>query len=173
MRRRQQGVAKDSLNNYNFTPCLSLNINYLSACRPTQCRPVPLSCCPSPCCPLPSSCHPLPSSCQPSPLSCPPLPYHPPLSCHATVSLIVPRLSRAGWLLHRFLFFCANVSSAGWLLNHRLSRRIAASLVTLTPLSSRSPSQIAPSLSHSAAPLSLRLSLASKLSSAPAALVYC
>jgi hypothetical protein len=135
-------------------------MNYLSTCRPTQCRPVTLSCCPSPCRPSPSSCHPSPSSCHPSssschpsPSSCPPLPYHPPLSCHATVSLVVPRLSRDGWLLHRLLSFCANISSAGSLLNHRLSRRIAASFVTPTPLSSRRPSRIAPSLSHSTAPL--------------------
>ncbi len=152
---------------------MSININYFLKCRPTQYRPVPLSCCPLPCRPLPSSCHPLPSLCHPSPSSCPPLPYHPPLSCHATVSLVVPQLSQAGWLLHCLLSFCANVSSAGWLLNHHLSCRIAASLITPTPLSSRHPSCIAPPLSHSAAPLSSRLSLTSKLSSAPAALVYC
>jgi hypothetical protein len=64
-------------------------------------------------------------------------------------------------------------SRAGWLLNRRLSCRIATSLVAPLPLSSCRPSLVALSLSYCAAPLSLRLSCASDLMSAPAALVYC
>ncbi len=36
----------------------------------------------------------------------------PPLSCRATVSLLVLHLSRAGWLLHRLLSRCATISLA-------------------------------------------------------------
>jgi hypothetical protein len=90
---------------------LTLN-NFLScrllSCRPTQCRLVPLSCRPSPCHPLPLLCHPLPLS-RP-PLPCHPLPYHPPLSCHATVSHVTLLLSCAGWLLHCLVSRCSNVS---------------------------------------------------------------
>jgi hypothetical protein len=88
----------------------ALNLNNFLSCRlpsrrPTQCRLVPLSCRPSP-----SLYHPLPSSCPPLP--CHPLPYHPPLSCHVTVSHVALRLSCAGWLMHRLVSRCANVSLA-------------------------------------------------------------
>jgi hypothetical protein len=90
-------TSMKALNLNNFLSCL------LSSHRPTQCRLVPLSCHPSP-----SSCHPLPSLC-PS-LPCHPLPYHPPLSCHATISHVALRLSCAGWLLHCLVSRCSNVS---------------------------------------------------------------
>jgi hypothetical protein len=85
------------------TSMKALNLNNVLSCRflsrrPTQCGLVPLSCCPSPCHPSPSSCHPLLLLCPPLP--CHPLPYHPPLSCHATVSHVALHLSCAGWLLH-------------------------------------------------------------------------
>jgi hypothetical protein len=93
-----------ALNLNNFLSCR------LSSPRPTQCRLVPLSCCPSPCHPLPLSCHPLLSLCPTLP--CHPLPYHPPLSCHATVSHVTLCLSCAGWLLHCLVSCCSNVSLA-------------------------------------------------------------
>jgi hypothetical protein len=83
-----------------------------------------------------------------------------PLLCWLVVAL--PRLS----LLQR-------LSRSGWLLNFRLSCRIATSLVAPLPLSSRCLSLFTLSLSCCAAPLSLRLSCASDLTSAPDALVYC
>jgi hypothetical protein len=97
------------------TSMKALNLNNFLSCRlslrrPTQCRLVPLSCRPSPCHSLPSLCHPLPSSCPP--LQCHPLPYHPPLSCHATISHVTLRLSCAGWLLHCLISRCSNVSLA-------------------------------------------------------------
>ncbi len=82
-----------------------------------------------------------------------------PLLCWLVVAL--PRLS----LLQR-------LSRAGWLLNRCLSCRIATSLVALLPLSS-CLSLFTLSLSYCAMPLSLRLSCANDLMSAPAALVYC
>jgi hypothetical protein len=102
MRRRVTSMKALNLN--NFLSCRLLS------CRPTQCRLVPLSCRPSPCHPSPSLCHPLPSSCPPLP--CYPLPYHPPLSCHATVSHVALRLSCAGLLLHCLVSCCSNVSLA-------------------------------------------------------------
>jgi hypothetical protein len=97
------------------TSMKALNLNYFLSCRlsprrPTQCRLVPLSCCPSPCHPSPLSCHPLPSLCPL--LRCHPLLYHPPLSCHATVSHVALHLSCAGWLLHCLVSRCSNVSLA-------------------------------------------------------------
>jgi hypothetical protein len=97
------------------TSMKALNLNNFLSCRllsrhPKQCRLVLLSCRPLPCHPSPSSCHPLPSSCPPLP--CPPLPYHPPLSCHATVSHVALRFSCAGWLLHCLVSCCSNVSLA-------------------------------------------------------------
>ncbi len=83
-----------------------------------------------------------------------------PLLCWLVVAL--PRLS---------LLQC--LSCVGWLLNHCLSCRIATSLVALLPLSSCHLSLFMLSLSYCAAPLSLRLSCTSDLTSALAALVYC
>jgi hypothetical protein len=93
-----------ALNSNNFLSCR------LSSRRPMQCRLVLLLCRPSPCHPSQLSCHPLPLSCPPLP--CHPLPYHPPLSCHATVSHVALRLSCAGWLLHCLVSRCSNVSLA-------------------------------------------------------------
>ncbi len=84
-------TSMKALNLNNFLSC------HLSSRRPMQCHLVPLSCHLSPCHPLPPSCHPLLLSCPPLP--CHPLPYHPPLSCHTTVSHVTLRLSCAGWLL--------------------------------------------------------------------------
>jgi hypothetical protein len=93
------------------TKALNLN-NFLScrilSCHPMQCRLVPLSYRPSSCHPLPLLCHPLPTLCPPLP--CHPLPYHPPLSCHATISHVALRLSCACWLLHCLISRCSNVS---------------------------------------------------------------
>jgi hypothetical protein len=134
----------------------------LCCCRAAPCHATPCRCCATPCrgrAPL---------------LPCHPLLYHPPLSCHATVSHVALRLSCAGWLLHRLVSrLLQHLSRAGWLLSRRLSHRIATSLIGPLPLSSRRPSLVALSLLYCAMPLSLRLSCASDLTSAPAALVYC
>mgnify|MGYP006193571391 CR=1 FL=1 len=67
-----------------LSPRLALNLNYL------------LSCCIAFCCAARAKpCH-----------------TTPPLSCHATVSLLALRLSCAGWLLHRLLSRCATISLA-------------------------------------------------------------
>jgi hypothetical protein len=104
-----------------------------------------------------------------SPLPVPPAPL---LSCHClscrTASLLC-------WLVVALpcLSLLQCLSRTSWLLNRRLSCCIATSLVALLPLSSRRLSLFTLSLSYCAAPLSLRLSCASDLTSAPAALVYC
>jgi hypothetical protein len=104
----QHNSSTEGGTEWRVTSMKALNLNNFVSCRllsrcPMQCRLVPLSCRPSPCHPLPSSCHPLP---------CHPLPYHPPLSCHATVSHVALRLSCAGWLLHCLVSRCSNVSLA-------------------------------------------------------------
>jgi hypothetical protein len=103
------------------------------------------------------------------PLAVPPAPLlsRHRLSCHTAPLLCWLVVASPRLLLLQFL------SRSGWLLNRRLSRRIATSLVAPLPLSSRRPSLVALSLSYRAAPLSLCLSRASDLASAPAALVYC
>ncbi len=158
-------TSMKTLNLNNFLSCR------LSSRRPTQCHLVPLLCRPSPCHPLPSLCHPLPLSCLPLP--CHPLPYHPPLSCHTTVFHVTAPL--LCWLVVALpcLLLLQRLSCASWLLNCRLSCRVATSLVAQLPLSSRCLSLFTLSLSYCAVPLSLRLSCASDLTSAPAALVYC
>jgi hypothetical protein len=83
-----------------------------------------------------------------------------PLLCWLVVAL--PRLS----LLQR-------LSCASWLLNRPLSCCIATSLIAPLPLSSCRLSLFTLSLSYRTMPLSLCLSCASDLTSAPAALVYC
>ncbi len=76
--------SKDSLNMTILSPRLALNLNDL------------LSCCIVFCCSARAKpCH-----------------TTPPLSCHATVSLLALRLSCAGWLLHRLLSCCATISLA-------------------------------------------------------------
>jgi hypothetical protein len=89
------------------------------------------------------------------------------LSCHTAplLCLLVVALPCLS-LLQR-------LSCAGWLLNCRLSCRIATSLVAPLPLSSRHLSLFTLSLSYRAMPLSLRLSCTSDLMSALATLVYC
>ncbi len=108
------------------------------------------------------------------PLAMPPLavPPTPLLSRQRLLCCTAPLLC---WLVvaSPCLLLRQHLSRAGWLLNHRLSCCIATSLVTLLPLSSHRPSLVALSLSYCAAPLSLRLSCASDLTSTPAALVYC
>ncbi len=109
-----------------------------------------------------------------SPLAVPPLavPSAPLLSCHRLSCCTAPLLC---WLVvalpHLSLLQC--LSRPGWLLNRRLSCRIATSLVAPLPLSSCHLSLFMLSLSYRTAPLWLRLSCASDLTSAPAALVYC
>jgi hypothetical protein len=108
------------------------------------------------------------------PLAVPPLAVPPAslLSRHRLSCCTAPLLC---WLVVALphLLFLQHLSRAGWLLNCRLFCRIATSLVALLPLSSCHLSLFTPSLSYRAAPLSLRLSCASDLMSAPAALVYC
>jgi hypothetical protein len=103
-----------------------------------------------------------------SPLAVPPAPLltHYCLSC-CTAPLLC-------WLVIELphLLLLQRLSCAGWLLNCRLSCRIATSLVAPLPLSSHCLSFFMLSLSYCAMPLSLRLSCASDLTSAPAALVY-
>jgi hypothetical protein len=108
------------------------------------------------------------------PLAMPPLavPPAPLLSHHRLSCCTAPLLC---WLVvalpHLSLLQC--LSRAGWLLNCRLSCHIATSLVAPLPLSSCRLSLFTLSLSYCATPLSLHLSCASDLTSAPATLVYC
>ncbi len=108
------------------------------------------------------------------PLAVPPLavPPAPLLSCHRLSCHTAPLLC---WLVVALphLLLLQHLSCAGWLLNRRLSCRIATSLVAPLPLSSHRLSLFMLSLSYCAVPLSLRLSCASDLTSALAALVYC
>ena len=103
------------------------------------------------------------------PLAVPPAPllsrHH--LSCHTAPLLC--------WLVVALpcLSLLQCLSRTGWLLNCRLSCRITTSLVAHLPPSSHRLSLFTLPLSYRAAPLSLRLSCASDLTSAPAALVYC
>jgi hypothetical protein len=101
------------------------------------------------------------------PLAVPPAPLlsHHRLSCH-TVPLLC-------WLVVALpcLSLLQRLSRAGWLLNCRLSCRIATSLIPPLPLSSRCLSLFTLSLSYYAMLLSLHLSCASDLTSALAALV--
>jgi hypothetical protein len=103
------------------------------------------------------------------PLAVPPAPLlsRPCLSC-CTVPLLC-------WLVVALphLLLLQRLFRSGWLLNCRLSCRITTSLVALLPLSSCHISLFTLSLSYCAAPLSLHLSCASDLTSAPATLVYC
>jgi hypothetical protein len=103
------------------------------------------------------------------PLAVPPTPL---LSRHRLSCRTAPLLC---WLVVALpcLSLLQRLSHASWLLNCRLSCRIATSLVAPLPLSSRRLSLFMLSLSYCTAPLSLRLSCASDLTSAPAALVYC
>jgi hypothetical protein len=108
------------------------------------------------------------------PLAMPPLavPPAPLLSCHHLSCPTVPLLC---WLVVALpcLSSLQRLSHAGWLLNRCLSCHIATSLVAPLPLSSHHLSLFTLSLSYRAVPLSLCLSCASDLTSAPAALVYC
>jgi hypothetical protein len=108
------------------------------------------------------------------PLAMPPLavPPAPLLSPHRLSCCTAPLLC---WLVVALpcLSLLQHLSRARWLLNCCLSCRIATSLVVPLPLSSCRLSFFTLSLSYCAAPLSLRLSCASDLTSAPAALVYC
>jgi hypothetical protein len=108
------------------------------------------------------------------PLAMPPLtvPPAPLLSRHRLSCCTVPLLC---WLVVALscLSLLQRLSCPGWLLNCRLSCRIATSLVAPLPLSSCCLSLFMLSLSYCAAPLLLHLSCASDLTSAPAALVYC
>ncbi len=108
------------------------------------------------------------------PLAMPPLavPPAPLLACHRLSCWTAPLLC---WLVVALPCLSAvqRLSCAGWLLNCHLSCCIATSLVAPLPLSSRRLSLFMLSLSYCTAPLSLRLSCASDLTSAPAALVYC
>jgi hypothetical protein len=108
------------------------------------------------------------------PLAMPPLaiPPAPLLSRHRLSCCTAPLLCRLVVALP-CLSLLQRLSRAGWLLNCRLSCRVATSLVAPLPLSSRCLSLFTLSLSYCAVPLSLRLSCASDLTSAPAALVYC
>jgi hypothetical protein len=108
------------------------------------------------------------------PLAVPPLavPPAPLFSCYRLSCRTAPLLC---WLVVALprLSLLQPLSRAGWLLNCCLSYRIATSLVAPLPLSSRSLSLFMLSLSYCATPLSLHLSCASDLTSAPAALVNC
>jgi hypothetical protein len=108
------------------------------------------------------------------PLAVPPLavPPAPLLSRHCLLCCTAPLLCWLVVALPRLLLL-QRLSHAGWLLNRRLSCCIATSLIALLPLSSRCLSLFMLSLSYCAVPLSLRLSCASDLTSAPAALIYC
>jgi hypothetical protein len=108
------------------------------------------------------------------PLAVPPLaiPPAPLLSCHRLSCRTAPLLC---WLVVAlpFLLLLQRLSRASWLLYRRLSCHIATSLVAPLPLSSCRLSFFTLSVSYCAVPLSLRLSCASDLTSALAALVYC
>jgi hypothetical protein len=107
------------------------------------------------------------------PLAMPPLtvPPAPLLSCPRLSCCTAPLLC---WLVVELpcLSLLQRLLHAGWLLNRHLSCRIATSLVAPLPLSSCHLSLFTLSLSYCAVPLSLRLSCASDLTSAPVALVY-
>jgi hypothetical protein len=108
------------------------------------------------------------------PLAVPPLavPPAPLLSRHRLSCCTAPLLC---WLVVALpcLLLLQRLSRAGWLMNCCLSCCIATSLVASLPLSSRRLSLFTLSLSYCTVPLSLQLSCASDLTSAPAALVYC